>query len=205
MRLILRPAFSWVLCVLLAAQVGGAQTPVFEPAFGSKPLRIERDSKLILVLAEPISSATAKRGQRVRMELGEPWVVDGRVLLPKGTSAVGIVRRVQRSIPGKRDGRVVITTGSIKLPSGKTVPLAITLPDGEDCDDVGPCVFVYGLWALLASPILLVEAPILLVKAPAAIKEQRRAERTNPYHAIESELLVGDRVDAATKRRIKLP
>jgi len=52
-----------VLCILLAAQSGGAKTLGSEPAPSSIMLKIERDSELSLVLAEPVSSATAKKGK----------------------------------------------------------------------------------------------------------------------------------------------
>jgi hypothetical protein len=127
------------------------------PSSHQESIRIRYDEPLELVLDEPLSSATAKKGQTVRMKLMAPWAAEGHFIAPEGTPAEGIVRRVERAIPGKRNGRVVITAGSIQLPSGKSVRLNIQMPDGYECDDIGPCLLVFGLAALVELPFLVIE------------------------------------------------
>jgi hypothetical protein len=203
MQIALRSYLSAILCILLAAQSNGAQAVGTEPAPGSAPLKIERDSKLSLILTEPVSSATAKKGQILRLELQEPWVVEGQVILPQGTPVTGIVGSVQRAVPGKKNGHVVVTAGSIQLPSGQKAPLELWMPDRKDCDgEMGACIFVYGLWATL-------ELPLIVVGLAAAHFERHswhpNSGNTKPLVGVESELPAGSKVRAFTRRNLKLP
>jgi hypothetical protein len=157
-----------------------------------------------LILDEPLSSATAKKGQTVRMKLIAPWVAEGHFIAPAGTPAVGTVRRVERAIAGKRNGRVVITAGSIQLPSGKSVRLSIQMPDGHECDDIGPCLLVYGLWALVEVPFLVIELPLIPV---GIIKEAKESKESSKIHidGAESDLPVGSKISASNKRPFDPP
>ena len=134
------------------------------------------------------------------MKLKEPWVAEGHFIAPVGTIAVGTVRRVERAIPGKRNGRVIITAGSIQLPSGKTIPLNIQMPDGDECDDVGPCLLVYGIWAAVEAPFLVIELPVALVELPRTIKKERREQGAYRIQGEESSLPAGSKVIASNKR-----
>jgi hypothetical protein len=200
MRLILRSVLSLILCGPLAALSGGAQTSASVPSSPHKSLRINYVNTFEMVLDEPLSSATAKKGQTVRMKLKEPWVAEGHFIAPVGTPAMGTVRRVDRAIPGKRNGRVIITAGSIQLPSGKTIPLNIQMPDGDECDDVGPCLLVYGIWAAVEAPFLVIELPVALVELPRTIKKERREQGAYRIQGEESSLPAGSKVIASNKR-----
>jgi hypothetical protein len=189
----MRTILSLTLCVLLASQSGGAQTPAAELASDSKPIKIKRGSELNLVLAEEVSSATAKKGQTVRLELYEDWVVEGQVILPKGTSALGVVNQLMHAIPGKRDGVVDIKPVSIQLPSVGKLRLS-DYPPGEDaCGDMGPC------WAF-ATIAFTVFLPLTL---PALIVEGARPK--DHRDGKDRILPVGYKVFTYTGRTIVLP
>lgn len=204
MRLILRSIHPLVLFVLLAALSGGAQTPVSVPSSHQDSVRIRYVEPLELVLDEPLSSATAKQGQTVRMELKEPWVAEGHFIAPAGTPAVGTVRRVERAIPGKRNGRVVITAGSIQLPSGKSVRLNIQMPDASDCDDPGPCILVASIFAVVEAPLLAIELPVAIVQLPKAMKKEREERQAIDIPSEESNLPAGSKVNASNKWPFRL-
>ena len=199
MHSILRLVLSSMLCIPWATPSGGAQTSATMPSSPHKSVKISSANSFEVVLDEPLSSATAKRGQTVRMTLKEPWVAEGHFIAPAGTTAVGTVRRVERAIPGKRNGRVVITAGSVKLPSGKSIPLDIQMPDGEDCDDIGPCLLVYGLGAVVEAPLLAIELPVLLVELPKMIKKEREEKGADHIQVEESNLPAGSKVTASNK------
>jgi hypothetical protein len=200
MHLILRSVFSLILCIPLAAPSGGAQASSSAPSSPHKSVRINYVNTFELVLDEPLSSATAKKGQTVLMKLKEPWVAEGHFIAPVGTIAVGTVRRVERAIPGKRNGRVVITAGSIQLPSGKTIPLNIQMPDGDECDDIGPCLLVGAIGAIVEAPLLAIELPVVLVELPTAIKKEREEKAAYHIQGEESSLPAGSKVIASNKR-----
>jgi hypothetical protein len=204
LRVILRSIVSLIFLVLLAALTGGAQTPVSVPPSHQESIRISYVEPLELVLDEPLSSATAKKGQTVRMQLKEPWVAEGYFIAPAGTPAVGAVRRVERAIPGKRNGRVVITAGSIQLPSGKSVRLNIQMPDGQECDDIGPCLLFYGFATLVELPFLAIELPLIPV---GIVKEAKARKGSGTYHipGEESNLSAGSSVKASNKRPFQMP
>lgn len=205
MRLILRLVVSLVSGALFSALSGGAQTLASPPSSNGQPLKIERDSKLVLALAEPLSSATAKKGQAVRLKLNGNWFVNGRIVLPDGTPVEGIVRRVQRPTPGKLGGRVIMTEGSIRLASGRRIQLNIQMPDAEECDDPGPCAVLFGIMTVVEAPLLAIELPVLLVELPKQIKKEHQQERSNDVPPLESNLAEGSMIAATTKHRITLP
>jgi hypothetical protein len=200
MRVILRSILSIIFCVLFAALTGGAQAPVSVPSPDRDTIRIRYEEPLELVLDEPLSSATARKGQTVRMKLSEDWVAEGQFLAPAGTPAVGTVRRVEGAIPGKRNGRVVITAGSIQLPSGKSVHLNIQMPDGSDCDDPGPCILLASIFAVVEAPLLAIELPVAMVELPKAMKKEREQRQAIDIPGEESNLPAGSKVKGSNKR-----
>jgi len=194
MRTIMRSILSLALCSLLTAQSGEAQTQVTGPVSDSKPIEIKRGTKLSLVLAEEVSSGTAKKGQTVRLELSEDWEVLGRVILPKGTPALGTVNHLVRTIPGKRDGYVDVKPISIQLASGRRLRLSKDLPGEDDCGDMGPC------WAF-ATVAFAVFLPLTL---PALLVAGTH-RHDNRQEGKDRILPVGDKVVTYTARASVLP
>jgi len=146
------------------------------------------------VLTEEVSSATAKKGQTVRLELDKDWEVEGQVILPKGTPALGVVNHLVRAIPGKKDGYVDVKPVSIQLSSVRKLRLS-EYPPGEDaCDDMGPCWALYTIAFTVFLPITLA----------GLIKE---GGHRNEYCKDGKDRIipVGERVTTYTERAIVLP
>ncbi len=175
------------------------QTPGAVPSSPQTSIRLSAANNFELMLDEPLSSATAKKGQTIRMKLDGDWFAEGHFIAPSGTPVVATVRRVEHAIPGKRNGRVVVTSGSIQLASGKKIRLNIQMPDGEECDDPGPCVLVGSIYAAVSAPILAIELPILLVELPKTIKKERAGREAIDIPGEESNLPVGSKVRASNK------
>jgi hypothetical protein len=201
MRVILQSFLSLALCVLLAAPFGTAQTPASPSASVPEPLKVERDTKLELLLVEPLTSATAKKGQTVRLELANAWVVNGREILPKGAPAVGIVDSVQHPVPGKKSGHVAVVKGSIQLPSGKKVPLSLSMPDYWDCDGTNACAVFAGLGAIVVGPFLAID----FVAHPKGTLSALRSTSDVPNAGLDSDVPAGSTVRAWTTRSFELP
>lgn len=204
MSVIRRSILSLIFCVLVSSFTGRAQTPVSAPSSSQESVRIRYIEPLELALDEPLSSATAKKGQTVRMKLIVPWVAEAHFIAPAGTPAVGTVRRIERAVAGKRNGRVVITAGSIQMPSGKSVRLNIQMPDGQECDVVGPCLLFYGLASLVEIPFLVIELPLIPV---GIIKDAKESKNSGGIHIAgeDSNLPVGSKIAAYNKRPFDLP
>jgi hypothetical protein len=176
------------------------QTPDGVLSSRQTSIRLSAANNLDLVLGEPLSSATAKKGQTVRMKLDGDWFAEGHFIAPSGTAVAATVRRVEHAMPGKRNGRVIITSGSIQLPSGKSVPLNIQMPDGCECDDPGPCILVGSIFAVVEAPLLAIELPVLLVELPKVIKKERAEGQAMDVQSEESSLPLGGRIRAWNRR-----
>ena len=194
MRVIFRSMLSLVLCVLLPAHSAAAQTPNVERASSPKPIKVKRGSELSLVLAETVSSATAKKGQTVRMELDRDWKVDDRVILPKGARAKGVVTHSEHAIPRQKDGYVRVKPVLIELQGVGTLRLSDNLLGEDDCGDMGPC------WALYT-----VGYTVLLPLTLAGSIERKRHQKQHHEAGKDEVLPVGDKVQTYTARTIVLP
>lgn len=125
--------------------------------------------------------------------------MEGHVILPKGTPATGIVGKVQRAVPGKKDGHVVVTAGSIQLPSGQSVPMELWMTDREDCDgEAGAC-------ATLAVLAVIILAPLLAIQLPVMLAHPKKTFRGDRDEGVESILPAGSEVRAFIRRNVKVP
>jgi hypothetical protein len=100
-RLMIEGALSLSLCPLLVAQQ--AASPVSAPTEASKPIVLKKRTFVEVVLLETVSSATATKGQSMRMAVENDVKIDGVVAVPKGTSATDIVVRAGKAVPGKKE------------------------------------------------------------------------------------------------------
>ena len=114
-----------------------------------------------LLLLEAVSSATATRGQSVRMAVKEDVIIDGVVVIPKGTLATGAVAVVRKAVPGKKNGSISIEPESVNPPNLKPIALRhynYTLEDDAMCSGFLNCLPlvvaapVYGIGDLVAYP-----------------------------------------------------
>jgi hypothetical protein len=130
------------------------QTPV------PTPVTLRKWTEINLVLLEPVSSATAVKGQQVKFAVAKDVVVDGLVVIPRGAQATGVVAKTQSAIKGKRDGYVVLETRKVALGNGSWMNLRDARSGGSSCDDF--CIGGDDAVALIfLSPFIL--AGVLLV------------------------------------------
>jgi hypothetical protein len=74
-------------------------------------------------LAEPVSTRTHKTGDTFAIRLAEPVVVRGRILLPAGTTGVGVVTDAAKPGLGGKGGKLVLSARSLTGPGGTVLPL----------------------------------------------------------------------------------
>ena len=102
-----------------------AAPPVSAPE--PTPLRLAAGTPIDIRLGEALDSGTATVGQTVTAQVTHPVVVNGRTVVPKGATVQGEVTELQ---PAKRfggQGKIGVTFGSVRLPSGQTVALEGTM------------------------------------------------------------------------------
>jgi len=165
MRKLLQSALCFILCPLLGAQqvpeAGGTfespQNPKPAPAAGAPyPLpefiTIPKDTEIEMISLEAVSSATATKGQLVRLAVAKDVLVKNLVVIPKGTPATGVVSRLTKGVPGKRNGYLQVVPRILFLNNGKTITLRESRSGEFGCDPIGPC---WAMYTFLA-PFLLI-------------------------------------------------
>jgi hypothetical protein len=138
--------FESVLCIalspLLVAQQASEAPAGLEgalvPAPGPKAF-LPKHTEIRLILMETISSATASKGQSVRMAVGQDVSINGVVVIRKGTPAIGVIDFVRRAVPGKKNGEVSIKPMSISLPNSR--PITLRPYNGSEQDALGEALF----------------------------------------------------------------
>ena len=83
---------------------------------------VASDTAIPLEFAQPLSSATAKVGDPVALQVAEDVKVGDAVAIPKGTPAVGSVVRVAPVRRGEDPGHVAFEVDSLTV-GGRTLPL----------------------------------------------------------------------------------
>jgi hypothetical protein len=159
-----------ILIALLAIQPVCAQevatiplrSSATSPTAAPSPRVLPKGTEVHLVLLDSISSANATKGQPVRFAVAQDVVVNGVVVIPRGTQAEGVVAKVRKGIPSKRDGTLLLEPQRILLSDGSRLTLSRNPPGEDDCGDMGPCLGL-AVFAIILSPIV---AAIFVVESP---------------------------------------
>jgi hypothetical protein len=97
-----------------------------------------------LRLAETVSSANAKVGQIVVLEVVDPVQVDGRVVIAAGAPAQASVTTAKRRGHNQREGQLVLTVSSVsRTDGGEALLRSTTVQKGSGHGEpiFGPCTF----------------------------------------------------------------
>lgn len=97
-----------------------------------------------LRLTETVSSANAKVGQSISLEVVEPVEVDGKLLVAVGAHAHATVAVARRRGHNRREGKLVLTVQSVSRIDGTQVPLhsaSLNKGSGQGPPIFGPCTF----------------------------------------------------------------
>jgi hypothetical protein len=183
----LSSAVCLILCPLLVAQETApiAPPPVPAQAASQQTLQIQtplsgpnppathlpgsavvaKGVEVKFVLLDPVSSATATKGQTVHFAVAEDVLVDGHIAIPRGTPANGAVTRVQKGVPGEHDGSLTLEPREILLANGSRIKFGAYRPGEDACGDFGPCLAL-GVFVVVLSPVLV---PLFLIETPSLI------------------------------------
>lgn len=111
--LLISPAVSALPPEPLAAVEGAVDTRLALAAAGTE---------LLFTMQETVSSKTHVRGDRFGLVLAEPLTVDGQVLMPAGSIAVGEVVHAANTGMGGQPGELILAARYLDI-DGRQVPL----------------------------------------------------------------------------------
>ena len=114
-----------VLSIVLVFGAGSGQAQRNDtqgPAMQSKQIHLPKGTIVKLQVVQPISSATARLGEHVDLEVAEDVKIDGTVIVPQGAKAEGFVAE---AVSGKLwgAGSVTVYVGSVLTRTGFRVPV----------------------------------------------------------------------------------
>jgi hypothetical protein len=99
-----------------------------------------------LRLTETLSSANAKVGQPVLLEVVQPLQVDGKVIVAAGARAHATVTTARRRGHNHRDGQLLLTVRSVsRVDGGEALLQSATVQEGSGhgAPIFGPCTFPF--------------------------------------------------------------
>src|ERR1035438_3625804 len=165
MRRLLQSALCFVLCPLLVAgqTASSGQSPT-APDLASATqqkvatITLPRKTVVELALLETVSSATAQKGQAVKLIVKKDVVVDWTVVIPRGTPASGRVISVRKAVLGKIDGSIRIQPISLTLSDGSSIELRgyTYADDGGDgvCEGFVSCLALNVIVVSISLPLV---------------------------------------------------
>lgn len=100
----------------------------------AKPVRVMPGTEVQLVLEESLSSQTATKGQKFSLAVEQDVLVQGRVVIPKGSPASGLVVRAEPNGTFGKPGLLQLRIQSLTL-EGRRIPLFYSsLAQGKERD-----------------------------------------------------------------------
>jgi type IV secretion system protein VirB10 len=112
----MRALVGFVLVTLTAV----AQSPDSKNDPVPKVFDVDTGTRVPLTMINSVSTKTAVPGERVYLETAFPIVVNGRVVIPTGSSVMGTITNVQRPGRVKGRGEFYLRFDTLILPNGVT-------------------------------------------------------------------------------------
>jgi hypothetical protein len=107
---------------------GSSKPAAREAAPRPRPIVVPAETVISVTLDEPISSKTSAPGQNFSASVREPVEVDGRVAIPKGARASGIVKDAKAAGRFKGAASLELTLASIEI-NGTNYDVHTTAPN----------------------------------------------------------------------------
>ena len=126
---------AWLAAVSIAlTRVASAQeTPAdMAPASAPATFLLKADTEVHLRLLAPVASNTHKRGERFAMEVAQPVMVDGAIVIPAGAQGEGEVVHAAKGGFGGRAGELILVSRLLRI-GDQTVKLrSFSAGNGDD-------------------------------------------------------------------------
>jgi hypothetical protein len=207
LKRMLQSALCLILCPLLVAQQLPAPASTDDASLRSMPapatvappplpefVTIPKHTKVELISLEEVSSATATKGQFVRLAVANDVLVNGMVVIPRGTLASGAVSYVIKGAPGKRDGYLSVAPRIIFLSNRKSIKV-----QDRFGSDFGPWWFAY---TFLAPLMLMLWIGVAVDKVH---NNKKSLGKDHVIHVCESQIWIGFTSNTSRIQSIDLP
>jgi hypothetical protein len=125
-----------VKCALLAVLLATAGISFAESPVGTEVLSVPAGTLLHCRNNQTLTTKLNKQGDSFTINISEPVSVNGRVVIPVGSSIFGRIMLMER--PGRIAGvgQMMLTVQQITLPDGRAFPLAATLVTAYGAENV---------------------------------------------------------------------
>jgi hypothetical protein len=210
MQSTIRFCATHLLCLALCVTASAQQSPEQSggalnrsdaaPAAQTSPLLLPKGTPVEFFLLEGLSSATAKKGQIVRLAVAKDVSVDGVVVIPKGTPTEGKVATVHKGIPGKRVGEIDVRATGVPLGNGQRLRLQEYAPGEDGCGDMVHC-WVWPIAAVPLAPIVLAGVVLVSPITLGLYIDERRHPSKEVLASTQMTLPLCRRVNAYTSRK----
>lgn len=119
------------------AQAGG-MAPADDAAAAETMILLPAGTELVFAMVDTVSSKTNKRGDRFSLKLAMPVTVDGHLLIPAGTLAIGEVVHADRARGSGQAGELILAARTLEI-GGQTIALRAfgTTASGTGADRTG--------------------------------------------------------------------
>lgn len=115
------------------APVDSTAVPPKQPVpTNGRTIVIPDGTRFTAVTTEKISSRTAEAGDRVVLRVDEPLVVDGRVVVEKGTTVIGTIVTSGKSEETRSGGKLAFKVESTTATDGQVIKLRAAKNKGDD-------------------------------------------------------------------------
>jgi hypothetical protein len=153
--IVFQSALCFCLSPLLAAQAMVADVNRIE---SSDTIYVVGSTEVPLRLEQDVSSASAHKGDRVRLTLSKDLLVDGKPVAPAGSIFYAKVSRV-RHRTSRHSGSIRFSNAELNLGNGKRIRLAADDPS----DKIGASGIPFlVIGAVTVGPLILATLPISL-------------------------------------------
>lgn len=150
MPAIRRVSRAFLFLVLASGAASAAEDTVaaYPPTAGSASqdvaaaeaatIALPAGTELVFEMLDTVNSKTARRGDRFSLKLAEPVTVDGNLLIPAGTLALGEVVHADRARGSGQAGELILAARTLEI-SGQTIALRAfgTSGSGTGADKTG--------------------------------------------------------------------
>ena len=104
--MIIRPMVIWLMMSASIPVMAQADAPASAPL--ASTITLKADTALRVVTSAPLSSKTSAKGSTVALEVGDDVIVDGQLLIPKGTAVVGEISDARAKAMLGQSGRLSV-------------------------------------------------------------------------------------------------
>ncbi|MBV8081999.1 MAG: hypothetical protein JO293_02855 [Candidatus Eremiobacteraeota bacterium] len=116
--------------VTLGAQALGdtnaRQPATVSPATLPSSVQLPGTDPIPVMILSDIGSRNSKQGDTFAVVTTDDYVVDGKLVLPKGSPGYGLITDIQRSGTGKKNGQLSFTITKLVAPGGADVATQMT-------------------------------------------------------------------------------